>query len=105
MTPDDRQFEQQDLGRAFEGTLRELCLAMEPRQAVVDSLRQVLPTARARLYCYDAETRSGHWFCAGMSAQLGAAGILTERSRTLLHRQAIALCPLREAVISLKHAY
>lgn len=61
---------------------------MEPRQAVVDSLRQVLPTARARLYCYDAETRSGHWFCAGMSAQLGAAGILTERSRTLLIDQA-----------------
>lgn len=84
MMPDDLHDDERDPSVRFEETLRGLCLSMDPRQAVVDSLRRVLPTARARLYCLDEQAQSGHWFCAGTDAHLGAAGILTERCRVSL---------------------
>jgi DNA-binding CsgD family transcriptional regulator len=62
----------------FGETLRELCLSMDPRQAVVDSFAAMVPGIRARLYCFESTGRSGHWFWSKNVAGHGSASILTD---------------------------
>ena len=71
----------------FGETLRKLCLSMDPRQAVVDSFASMLPSIRARLYCFEAAGRSGHWFWSRNVEGHGSASILTDATLQALRNR------------------
>jgi DNA-binding CsgD family transcriptional regulator len=72
----------------FGAMLRKLCLSMDPRQAVVDSFAAVLPSIRARLYCFETTGRSGHWFRSKNANEHGSASILTDGTLQALRGRA-----------------
>ncbi|MGB1701226.1 MAG: hypothetical protein ACPHRO_14815, partial [Nannocystaceae bacterium] len=71
----------------FSRMLREHCLSMDPRQAVVDSFAAIVPSIRARLYCFEMTGRSGHWFWSKNVESHGSASILTSGTLEALRVQ------------------